>query len=50
MTSAGAAAHLQEAVPAAQEVGPLHDAVGGEDQLVLTERWLIWAAVDRLKG
>lgn len=42
--------YLQEAVPAAQEVGSLHDGVGGEDQLVLTERRLVWTAVDRLGG
>lgn len=46
----GAAAHLQEAVPAAQEVGSLHDGVGGEDQLVLAERRLVWTAVDCLRG
>lgn len=42
--------YLQEAVPAAQEVGSLHDGVRGEDQLVLTERRLVWTAVDRLGG
>lgn len=42
--------YLQEAVPAAKEVSSLHDAIGGEDQLVLAERRLVWAAVDRLSG
>lgn len=42
--------YLQEAVPAAQEVGSLHDGVGGEDQLVLTERRLVLTGVDRLEG
>lgn len=40
--------YLQEAVPAAQEVVFLHDGVRGEDQLVLTERRLVWTGVDRL--
>ena len=42
--------YLQEAVPAAQEVSSLHDSICSEDQLVLTERRLIWTSVDRLCG
>lgn len=42
--------YLQEAVSAAYEVSSFHDRICSENQLVLTERRLIWTCVDRLGG
>lgn len=43
-------AYLKETVSATLEVTPLHDGLGGQDQLVLAEGWLVGARVNGLEG